>query len=68
MQGKGRGRGAPPATATVRNLEVTSNSATVGVGDVIRGGDGVCFFFPGIFSWEKTGKAFIRKNPPRIEV
>ena len=26
MQGKGRGRGAPPATATVRNLEVTSRS------------------------------------------
>ena len=67
MQGKGRGRGAPPATATVRNLEVTSNSAFVGSWGCDPSRDGV-WFFSGIFSWEKTGKTFIRKNPPRIEV
>lgn len=55
MQGKGRGRGAPPATATVRNLEVTSNSASCGS----WGCDprGMSFgFFQGSFLGKKTGK------------
>lgn len=61
MQGKGRGRGAPPATATVRNLEVTSNSATVGVWGCDPRGDGVWFFFQGSFLGKKQGRHLYEK-------